>query len=75
VRRAYLLNGLTWYYACSSPRPLRSKKILEIISPMSRTFHGVTFTGKPLYFACLVQTDTEEPKPLNVFEAIKVIEQ
>jgi len=79
LAEGYTLKDLQEYSqsttAGESPPRFGQLKMVEIVSPMSRTFHGVTYTGKPIYFQCIVQTSTELPKILNEFEAIKVLEQ
>lgn len=38
-----------------TPAPMTTLFFYSVANPMSRTFTGVTYTGKPIYFVCITQ--------------------
>ncbi len=47
--------------------------LLDFVEPLSRTFHGVTLTGDPLYFSCLVQGPGDQ-RVIDNFGPVNIIQ-
>jgi hypothetical protein len=60
--------------ANTSVAPFSNLELMEIVEPMSRTFHGVRLEKSPVYFVCLVQGPGEQ-KVLDEFGGVTFTKQ
>ncbi len=56
----------------NNPPPWATTRLLVIVDPLSRTYQWVTFTGDPLYFACLVQ-GPGDPRVIDAFGPVEIV--
>jgi hypothetical protein len=61
------------YGETGNPPPFAKIKMLEIVEPLSSTWHGISLSGSPVYFACVIQGPGGQ-KVIDEFGPVKVIE-
>jgi hypothetical protein len=57
----------------NTPPSWSQLKTIDIVEPLSNSFHGVTITGRPVYFVCFVQGPAGQ-RAIGEFGPVKVIE-